>query len=201
MKSKRIHLKTVKQFVVSAVFLISLVGVLSACSSPIETNMSSPMADFSFLTQDKKELGLDDLKDDWWIAYFSYTSCRTVCPRTTASMVKVQSALKEEDLHPQIISFNVDPENDGPEELRAYAAMYGVDLRSWDFLTGYEFETIQEISEQSFQATLEKGAVDQVSHSYLFYLINPDGEVVKSYNGMGTEGTEELIADMKAVVE
>jgi len=194
-------MKTGIRFLFLPVLLTSLLMILSACGDEIDSNMSEPMAGFEFITQDEESLRLDDLKGNWWIAYMSYTDCQTVCPRTTVNMVEVQNELKKDGLHPHIISFNVDPDNDSPEDLREYADLYGVDQNSWDFLTGYDFDTIQEISEGSFDAALEKGAVEQISHSYMFYLVNPDGEVVKKYNGMVSEGAEELIADLKSVMK
>lgn len=185
------------------IFLVVFImfGVLlSACGKDIDTNMSEEMQDFSFITQDNETLNLDDLKGEWWITYFSYTDCRTVCPRTTSNMVDIQSQLKKDGLEPPIISFNVNPEKDGPEELRKYAEENNVDLDSWDFLTGYDFETIQNLSEQSFLAVLEKGAAEQMSHSYMFYLVNPKGEVVKKYDGMSTDEHKVLIEDLKTVL-
>src|SRR5690625_2876334 len=135
---------------------------VSACSPKIDTNMSEHVHEFSFMTQDEKTFSLGDLKGDWWIAYFSYTVCRKVCPRTTANMVNVQDELKEDNLHPHIISFTIDPSNDTPEDLKDYADEYGVDLTTWDFLTGYDFATIQDLSKNTFQANLEQGAADQV---------------------------------------
>lgn len=181
-------------------FLVSFGLILHACGSDIDTNMSEAMVDFDFINQDEDKLSLDDLKGDWWIAYLSYTGCKTICPRTTANISSVQETLKEEDLHPHIISFSIDPENDQPEALREYAHDFGVDLSSWDFLTGYDFDTIQEISKNTFHAALEKGAVDQISHSYMFYLVNPNGEIVKKYDGMSSEALEELIDDMRKVL-
>lgn len=174
--------------------------IMSACGTDINSNMSEEMNDFSFITQDKEPLQLDDLKGEWWITYLSYTECDTVCPRTTSNMVDIQNELKEDGLHPQIISFNVDPENDGPEDLRDYANENDVDLNSWDFLTGYDFKTIQNFSEQSFHAALEKGAAERYSHSYMFYLVNPNGEVVKKYDGMSTKEHKILIEDLKSVL-
>ncbi|HLR59051.1 MAG TPA: SCO family protein, partial [Pseudogracilibacillus sp.] len=172
-------MKNKKRISLIAFILFGL--LLSACEKDIDANMSKEMQDFSFITQDNETLNLDDLKGEWWITYFSYTDCRTVCPRTTSNMVDIQSQLKKDGLEPPIISFNVNPEKDGPEELRKYAEENNVDLDTWDFLTGYDFETIQNLSEQSFLAVLEKGAAEQMSHSYMFYLVNPKGEVVKKY--------------------
>src|SRR5699024_7762051 len=111
------HMKAVGRSLFSIV-LISLGMLLSACGDSIDTNMSESMADFNFTTQHEEKLSLNDLKGDWWITYMSYTECRTVCPRTTSNMVAIQDELKKDDLHPHIVSFNVDPENDGPENLR-----------------------------------------------------------------------------------
>ena len=180
--------------------MIAFVVPLTACGEAIDTNMSESMVDFEFTTQDEETLRLDDLKGDWWITYMSYTECKTICPRTTANMVSIQEALKEVDLHPHIISFSIDPDNDHPEVLREYAEEFGADLRSWDFLTGYDFESIKEISEDIFHAALEKGAVEQISHSYMIYLVNPDGQVIKKYNGMSSEALDELIDDVKTVL-
>lgn len=193
-------MKIVKYLLILTVFIfISM--LLTACGDKIETNMSEPVDDFEFTTQDEDILSLDDLKDEWWIAYFSYTNCRTVCPRTTVNMVGVQNELKEDNLHPQIISFNVDPDNDKPKDLREYAEEYGVDLTTWSFLTGYDFETIQDISKNTFHSILEAGAADQMSHSYMFYLVNPEGEVVKKYDGMSMDELDALIEDVKTVVK
>lgn len=191
----------VRKHLLFLIVLILLSTFLNACAEDIDTNMSTPMTDFSFETQDGESLSLDDLKGDWWITYFSYTNCRTVCPRTTSNMVDVQNALKEDGLHPQIVSFNVDPTNDTPVDLKAYAEEYEVDLDTWDFLTGYDYETIQEISKESFQAILEDGESDQISHSYMFYLVDPKGNVVKKYDGMSDNEHDILIDDVKKVLK
>lgn len=162
--------------------------------------MSEMIPDFEYTTQDGEPLGLQDLKGDWWIAYFSYTHCTTVCPRTTANMVAVQEALKMENRTPRIISFGIDPENDTPEVLKEYAEDFGADLNTMSFLTGYDFETIRDLSMNTFNAVLETGALDQRTHSYFFYLINPKGEVVKKYNGMSAEENELLVEDVKTVL-
>ena len=183
-----------------AIILCAIILFLSACSPKIETNMSEEIPDFEFTTQDNKPLGLDDLKGDWWIAYFSYTNCITVCPRTTANMVGVQEKLKEAGLEPQIVSFGIDPDYDTPEVLKKYAADFGADLSTMSFLTGYDFETIQELSRKTFLSVLEKGALDQRAHSYYFYLVNPDGEIVKRYDGLTATENELLVDDVKTVL-
>lgn len=173
---------------------------LIACGEDIETNMSEPMMDFEFTNQADETLSLGDLDGDWWIANFMYTNCRTICPRTTAHMVNVQEKLQDDGLKPQIVSFSVDPAHDTPEVLTEYARDYGADLETWSFLTGYDFATISEISETAFNAALREGAVGQRSHGYGFYLINPQGEIVKKYDGMSTDELDILVDDLRVVL-
>lgn len=182
-----------------ALFLF-IIFLLAACSGNIDTNMSEPMAEFEFTTHDGDILSLSDLEGEWWITNLMYTDCRTICPRTTTNLVDVQQKLKEDDLHPQIISFSIDPSYDSPEILKEYARQYDVDLETWDFLTGYNFETIQKISQNTFKSTLEKGASGQRSHGYSFYLIDPYGDIVKKYDGMSTDELNILVDDLKIIL-
>lgn len=162
--------------------------------------MSETIPDFDYTTQEGDQLSLEDLKGEWWISYFSYTHCTTVCPRTTANMISIQKELKEDGLTPPIVSFGIDPKNDTPEVLREYAKEYGADTDTFTFLTGYDFETVRDLSMKTFKAVLEEGALDQRSHSYFFYLINPDGEIVKNYNGMSDKENDMLIDDVRTVL-
>lgn len=179
---------------------ILIIFFLVGCGNKIDSNMSATMGDFEFITQDEQTLSLEDLKGKWWIANFMYTNCRTICPRTTAHLADVQKKLQIDGLNPHIVSFSVDPSHDTPEVLSEYANEYDADLNSWNFLTGYNFETIQTLSESSFRSALKEGAVGQRSHGYGFYLINPDGEIIKKYDGMSSEELDILIEDVKRIL-
>src|SRR5690606_11784817 len=100
---------------------LSLFFFLVACSGyPIETNMSEEVADFEFTTQDNETLSSEDLEGKWWIADFIFTNCTTVCLPMTYNMSQLQTALKEENLDVNLVSFSVDPDYDTPEVLRKY---------------------------------------------------------------------------------
>lgn len=189
-----------KLFTISIILLISF---LVACSGEkIDTNMSEEVADFNFTTQDNEQFGLKDLEGEWWVAYFMYTNCTIVCPTTTPHMVSAQNKLSEDGLNPQIVSFSVDPEHDTPDVLQEYADEYEADLDNWAFLTGYEFDEIQDLAEDSFKTVLDDGGPDshEYSHSTYFYLVNPDGEIIKRYDGMSYEEMDLLVNDLKEVM-
>src|SRR5699024_3520185 len=177
-----------------------LIVVLSACSDelPIETNMKETVADFSFTNQDEENVSRDDLAGEWWIADFIFTNCETVCIPMTSNMVGLQNDLEEKDIPMQIVSFSVDPDYDSPDVLKEYADEYDANLDNWDFLTGYDFETIRKLSIKSFRATLKEPAYgsDQVTHDVRFFLVDPEGNIVKGYKGIEKETIDTLLDDI-----
>jgi len=180
-------------------FGLALIMLLGACNDqlPIETNMSENVADFSFTTQDNETLSLEDLHGEWWIADFVFTNCETVCLPMTSNMSILQDELTKENIDLQLVSFTVDPDFDTPEVLKEYGEEYHANFDTWHFLTGYDMDTIRELSMKSFRAYLkpEEGS-DQIMHDTRFFLINPEGEIVHGYDGVSTESIDEIVADM-----
>jgi protein SCO1/2 len=92
----------------------------------------------TLLTQDGTPLRFyDDLLKDKQVAInVIYTSCKDECPLETARLVQLQRLLGErmgKDIF--FYSISIDPLNDTPEVLKAYAAKFGVGP-GWLFLTG-----------------------------------------------------------------
>lgn len=185
------------------IILLIFTLILVACSGvSIDPNMSATVTDFEFKDQDNEAFSSEQLKDDWWIAYFFYTNCTMVCPQTTANIVNVQATLSDDGLTPPIIGFSVDPEFDTPDVLQDYATMYDAHFDNMTFLTGYDFETIKALANTSFKTVLDGGGPEDhaYAHSTSFFLINPEGEVVKWYDGLSKEDLEHLITDAKKVM-
>lgn len=184
------------------VLIIFLVGC-SENYKEIEPNASETIADFSAITQDNEMLGLEDLSGEWWIADFVFTNCTSVCLPMTSHMSLLQEKLAQEDLDVKLISFSVDPNYDTPDVLKTYAESYEVDLSSWSFLTGYDFQTIRELSIKSFRSLLqepERGS-DQVTHGTEFMLVTPEGKMIKKYDGLSSEEMDNIINDLKILQE
>ncbi|MDY0409368.1 SCO family protein [Virgibacillus soli] len=181
------------------VILFASLLLLVACGEKIETNMNKDVLDFSFTTQDNETLSLDDLKGKYWIADMIFTNCTSVCLPMTNNMTKLQNMARDEGIDIQLVSFSVDPDYDTPEVLTEYAEQYGADLSNWAFLTGYDFDTIKEISIKSFMSPLmpPPEGNDQVTHGTRFYLIDPEGVAIKSYNGVESATISTIIDDLK----
>lgn len=67
---------------------------------------------------------------------FTFTSCRTICPRLDGIFVKLQQRIAD-DLGKDtvLVTVSVDPVNDIPERLKAHSQMLKA-LPGWSFLTG-----------------------------------------------------------------
>lgn len=189
---------------ITRLIVIGFIAFLVSCSNePIETNMSKTVNDFSFTTQDEDILSLDDLKGKWWIADFIFTNCETVCLPMTHNMKSLQDRIAEEGFDVQLVSFSVDPDYDTPEVLREYAEGYDADLSTWTFLTGYDFDTIKELSIKSFQSMVQEPLEgdDQVIHGVNFFLVNPDGEVIKNYDGVESSEMDLIMEDLETIFQ
>lgn len=182
---------------------VVLFFVFRGDSLPIETNMSENVADFSYTTQDHETLSNEDLEGGWWIADFVFTNCETVCLPMTYHMSLLQEELDDMNIPMQFVSFSVDPDYDTPEELKEYGEFNNADFDSWHFLTGYDFQTIKELSIKSFRAFLKEPEYgsDQVQHDTRFFLIDPEGNIVKGYDGVEQESIDLIIEDLKVLKE
>lgn len=160
--------------------------------------MSESVAEFAFTNQDEATVTRDDLAGQWWLADFIFTNCETVCIPMTDNMTALQTDLAEEDIPIQFVSFSVDPDYDQPDVLKEYAEGYDINFDNWHFLTGYDFQTIRKLSIKSFRAPLKEPAYgsDQVTHDIRFFLVSPEGKVVKGYDGINRDTMEEVKDDI-----
>lgn len=189
--------------------LLLILFILSACGSSGLTNDGHDVSsqdwfveDFSAINQHGEPLRLVDLEEEVWLASFIFTNCTSVCPPMTANMVKIQERLLEKELQTPIVSFSVDPERDTPEVLLNYADQFGADVETWDFITGYTYEEIKELSEGSFKSPLEKptDGSDQFAHGVYFYLLKGK-QIVKFYNGASDTPYDSIVTDVEVLTK
>lgn len=187
-----------KTFWILPLALLAL--LLSGCSSGIEDPLNWEIEDFTFTNQDNEEVGLADLKGEVWLADFVFTNCTTVCLTMTPNMVDLQQQFKDEGMDVRIVSFSVDPTVDKPEVLKSYAENYGADLASWDLLTGYAPEFLDRFAMDNFRTVARKPEdSDQVLHGTGFYLVDKNGVIMKTYDGVNPP-VEDIISDAKILL-
>jgi protein SCO1/2 len=89
-----------------------------------------------------------------WVAAFLFTRCPTVCPEMVRRMRGLQEQARVRGVPLELVSFSVDPDNDTPAVLRAYAAAQGLDTGNWRFLTG-DSAVIRATAEKGFKIGVE----------------------------------------------
>ena len=135
------------------------------------------------------------LKGKVWVADFIFTNCQGPCPRMSTQMSRVQAALSDvPDI--RFVSFTVDPVNDTPEVLAAYAKRYAATPDRWFFLTGTE-QALHKLKREAFLL----GNVDgSLNHSTRFVLVDRAGRIRKFADTSEASSIPELIEDARALV-
>ncbi|WP_407268171.1 SCO family protein [Radiobacillus sp. PE A8.2] len=182
--------------------VLLLLFVLTACGSKYEGDFSYNVQPFEFTNQDNQTVSNEDLEGKFWIADTIFTNCQTACPVMTANMVQLQERLQQEGLDSvEFVSFSIDPEQDTPEVLKEYGQVRGVDFSNWNFLTGYQYDEIKKFAMDSFKAYVDDaGEDDQFIHTSRFYLVTPEGNTIKSYDGFTTDQFDTIISDLKKMM-
>jgi len=107
--------------------------------SVVKADYSVP--DVRLLDQAGRTIALREIlsSDRSVVINFIYTSCTTICPVMTATMVQMQRELEGDGPKPAYISISIDPDYDTAETLGAYARRFGAD---WTFLTGQRSDVL-----------------------------------------------------------
>ncbi|MGY4689505.1 SCO family protein [Salibacterium sp. K-3] len=162
------------------------------------TEADLELSSFEFTNQDGQTVTKEDLEGDYVIADMIFTNCPTVCNIMTPNLLNLQGNIEEAGIEDvRIVSFSVDPERDDPKTLTEYGENYGVDFSNWDFLTGYSQEEIKQLSESSFRSVVNQDTGDDnIVHATSFFLIDPEGNVIRKYDGLEND-TEPILKDVQ----
>lgn len=194
-----------KKLISAAAMIILTALVLGACNAgKFEGDFSWDVEPFEYTNQHGETVSLEDLKGQPWLVQFVFTNCTSVCPPMMFNMAEVQDHLAEAGIEDyKIISFSVDPEYDTPEKLQEYLDTFEVaDQSKWEMLTGYTQEDIADFSVKSFKLpVIDDPNSDQVTHGTSFFLVNQEGEAVKSYDGYMEVPYDIITEDMEALIK
>ena len=202
-----------RQLVRACIVLLALLLVTLAVEHWISQATVSPRSElrkftiipaFTLTERGGKTVTNSDLSGKIWVADFIYTTCPGPCPLVTASMAKIQKATSH-DPRVQLVSFTVDPQNDTPGVLAAYATKFGADPNRWWFLTGPEkplYHLIQDgfyqVVEDNRGQPLQDGQFT-VTHSTKMVLVDGDGVMRGFFDGVGPDGRAELLKGIKTL--
>jgi protein SCO1 len=135
---------------------------------------------FSFTRSDGGAFTDQDFGGKISVVDFIFTNCGSICPTMTGNMTKLYRQFGSSEAV-QFVSISVDPENDTPEVLAAYAKDHGVTGPHWVFLNGPLPEVVN-LSEHGF---LLPGSDLPGGHSSRFVLVDRAGWIRGYYDGLG----------------
>ncbi len=154
---------------------------------------------FSFINQDSLEISHQDYRGHIYVTDYFFTTCPSICPVMSSQMSRLQDLLKQENLFGdvKILSHTVDPENDTPAILKAYADQLGADTRHWNFVTGGKNDLYDQARYGYFMTALESDtAAGGFFHSDNFVLIDSNGHLRGYYDGTSTKEVNQLFKDI-----
>lgn len=185
---------------------LGLVGALVACTNaacgpgdaPATLDARAAASDrfgelsaFRLVDSAARTVTNEDLEGRAWIVSFVFTRCTGPCPTIVENLRRLQSELPAEGVG--LISVSVDPANDTPEVLAAYARGLGADTTRWLFLTG-EVAQIDALSRSSFALPVERAAPgtapvgEHIAHSTKLVVVDAEGKVAGYYSGTELSG-------------
>lgn len=152
----------------------------------------------TWLTQDGKEIKLNDLKGRIQVIAMAYTSCQNSCPRIVADMKRIESeVVKSHGDKVGLVLVSIDPERDTPEKLKAFAAERGLNLEHWTLLHGNENDILELAA--LLGVKYKKLSETDYAHSNVITVLNQHGEVVHQQIGLGVNHLETMVTINKLI--
>ena len=156
---------------------------------------------FSFVNQDGKTITDKDYEGKIYVVDYFFTTCKTICPKMTTELIRVQNKFAYTKGLVQILSHTVDPENDSVQVLKAYSKMVHADTKNWNFVTG-DKKTLYDMARNSYllNATEGDGGPDDFVHSELFILVDKEKHIRGIYDGTDIKSVTNLMEDIKVLM-
>jgi protein SCO1 len=161
-------------------------------------NTSDCLPDITLLDQNGQKVSLASLKGKPVLFDFIYTSCPGPCLVLTSRMKQIADRLGPKlGTEARIVSITVDPEQDHPAQLNAYAKAQGADVNGWLFLTG----TPKQIDDvlARFDLIRQHEADGTVDHVLEFFLVDANGKALLQYMGEKAE-PDRVASDVERAV-
>lgn len=178
--------------------LLAVAGCRQAGSADAAARLA-PVRDepaFAFASPDGHTVTRDDFRGHIHIAYFFFTSCSGTCPIMSASARELQKDLADVPDF-RIAAFTVDPENDTPERLAAYAARFEAMPGRWFFLRG----SVDSVAALASLGFMMGDSSTPALHSTRFALVDRAGMIRGYFDGTDARKMDELREAVRLLAE
>lgn len=130
------------------------------------------------------------------LLHFVFTTCSTVCPTQVVELARVHQALPD-DVRSRVrwLSVTVDPLQDTPASLAAFAQRQGADRPGWHFVTGAPKQVHLLLDRMQ---TLDARDPRPESHRSSLYLYDAQGRLLQRYAGVPVD-RQRLAAELTQI--
>lgn len=155
---------------------------------------SYAVPDVTLVDQNAKQVRLRELlaADEPVMMNFIFTTCTAICPVMTKIFSNVPQQLGTAAGKLRMISISIDPENDTPQQLKAYAGKFDAGPR-WQFLTG----SVESVA--TVQRAFDTYNSDKMRHEPLTLLRSAPGKPWVRIDGFASP--EELAREYQKVAQ
>ena len=195
-------------FFAAATLALGVVSLQRARAAAVRGSAELPvlgrMPSFSMSDQRRRLLTDESLRGQVLVIDFFYANCATSCPILTAKMRAVQGALAARErefgksLAVHLVSVTLDPQNDTPEVLLAYAQSAGADEARWSFLSGRSAD-LDRVVAQGFKVSYVRAdpnaGIAAIMHGEWLVLVDPAGAIRGYYAASDPERMQALVTD------
>jgi len=146
--------------------IIGLIFSTTGCETPQKIT-------YNFKSLNGEKVSFSEYKGKYSILTFTFTRCPSICPMIHKELVKIKDEFQSSV---NIISINVDPENDSPKSIKRYMIDNGYD---WDVLIG-DVSNIEKVMNIMLEQPDSKlSSPDR--HLPNLYLMNKDFEYIDKF--------------------
>ncbi len=181
---------------------MDLKPIVNSSTKELSNNVISDESIFNLTskwnTEEGKSIELKELKGKTVVMVMIYTTCKAACPRLVADMRNIEKKIpKEYNSDLQYVLVSIDPENDNPERLKAFAIENLMDAEHWTFLQGTK-TSVREFANVLAVKYKQISPLD-FSHSNIISVFNPGGELIHQQEGLGVDNNETIAKILETV--
>lgn len=156
---------------------------------------------FNLQNQQGKAVSEKQLNGHITVVNFFFTTCPSICPAMTEELTRVQD-FYDDNAKVRLLSVSIDPEYDQPDQLAAYARLYGANDQQWDFVTG-DKSAIFELVRCGFILPVQDRMedADDILHSDRLILVDSQRRIRGYYSASEQEEVDRLITEMTILLQ
>ncbi len=183
---------------VAAALTLAAAGMMSQVTAVAATKANRSTVEYvipqvALVRDDGKSVSLPDELNDGRpvVMNFIFTTCTTICPLLSQTLARLQDELGSERNRVHIVSISIDPEEDTPTVLAAYAKRYHAGPE-WQHYTG----TVEAIIATMKAFNAFRG--DKMSHTPLTLVRVSPGKPWVRFDGFAT--ADELLQEISGTL-